>query len=39
MLKQIHSFDNIANGNQSVFLDLFDGLKKVIESNQWMMYM
>ena len=39
MLKQIQSFDKIANGNKDIFLNLFDGLKTVISTNQWMMYM
>ena len=39
MLKQIQSFDKIANGNKDIFLNLFDGLKTVVSTNQWMMYM
>ena len=39
MLEQIQSFDKIANGNKDVFLELFEGLKNVISTNQQMMYM
>ena len=34
MLKQVQSFHKIANGNRDVFLNLFDGLKNVISTNQ-----
>ncbi len=39
MLKQIQNFDEIANGNKEVFLNLFEGLKDVVSTNQWIMYM
>ena len=39
MLKQIQSFDKVANGNREIFLNLFDGLKDFISINQRILYM
>lgn len=38
MLDNVRQFDNIANGDKDLFLDLFNGLKQTVNNNPEMLY-